>query len=197
MPRSANVRSFEAIRKFKAALVRFEDDAASALASLRMDLDRTIDWIDHDRPRFWQQQLRSGYDKVDNARSALARCRMRTIAGRHPSCVDERVALRKAQRAVEAASQKVEVVRRWKIKLHQETDEYRGHMGLFEQRVYQDLPKMIALVEGMLTALEAYTDTTSSADDASSSSVRPADNQSSNLEAPSQTPAQAPAEEEP
>jgi hypothetical protein len=195
MPRSANVRSFEAIRKFKAALVRFEDDASSALASLRMDLDRTIDWIDHDRPRFWQQQLRSGHDKVDNARSALARCRMRTIAGRHPSCIDEQVALRKAQRAVEAARQKVDVVRHWKIKLHQETDEYRSHVGLFEQRVYQDLPKMIALVEGMLTALEAYASTTTPADD-TSSSQRPAGDPSSNLEAPSPTPAQAPADEE-
>lgn len=156
MSSAANVRSLEAIQRFRAALIRFADEANSALSSLRQDLDRTVEWIDHDRPRYWQQRMRMGADKVDQARSALARCRMRTIAGRHPTCVDEQVALRKAKHEIEVARQKVEVVRRWKIKLHQEADEYRGQIGVFEQRLYQELPRMVALLEGMLGALEAY-----------------------------------------
>lgn len=140
-------------------MIRFADDANSALASLRQDLDRTLEWIDHDRPHYWQQRTRLGHDKVDQARSALARCRLRTMAGRHPTCVDEQVALRKAIREVEMARHKLEVVRRWKIKLHQEADEYRGQIGVFEQRLYQDLPRMVAMLEGMLGALESYVST--------------------------------------
>jgi hypothetical protein len=159
MPQSANVRSLEAIRRFRAALIKFQEEGAATLASLRQELDRTVEWIDHDRPRFWQLQVRKCSDNVDTARSQLSRARMRTIGGHHPSCVEEQIALRRAKQALEVARQKGENVRRWKIKLHQDIEEYRGRIGLFEQCLYRDVPRMLALLEGMLGALEGYVTT--------------------------------------
>jgi hypothetical protein len=42
------------------------------------------------------------------------------------------------------------------IKVRHEADEFRGRMSQLERLIETDLPKMIALLERMLTALESY-----------------------------------------
>jgi hypothetical protein len=156
---SANVRSLDAVRHFRAALVRFEDDAASAMTSLRQELGRTLQWLDHDCPAFWRQELQNCFDRVAEARSHLARRQMMTIAGHRPECIEEKQVLRRAKRDLETAQQKIQIVRQWSIKTHRAADEYVCRIGRVEQTLARDVPTMLALIERILVALEAYVET--------------------------------------
>lgn len=152
----ANVRSLDAIRYFRPALVRFEDEAASAVSAIRQELNRTLDWLDHDCPAYWQQQARRAFDEVAQARSQLMRRKIITVAGHRPDCIEEEKELRKAQRRLETVQQKIQTVRQWSIKAHRAADEHAGDVGQFERALAHDVPQMLALLDRIITALEAY-----------------------------------------
>jgi hypothetical protein len=153
----ANVRSLDAIRYFRPAVVRFDDDVKAALTGLRTELNRTIQWLDHDCPAYWQQQIRNGFDRVAEARTQLSRRQMMTVAGRHPDCIDEKKALSRAKERLELAQEKLRVCRQWSIKAHRAADEYSSRIGRAEQTLSQGVPRMMAILERIVLALEEYT----------------------------------------
>ena len=53
---SANVRSLEAIQAVRAALVVFRDELEQALSMIDLEMRHVLDWLEHDRPRFWRRQ---------------------------------------------------------------------------------------------------------------------------------------------
>jgi hypothetical protein len=152
----ANVRSLDAIRQFRPAVIRFADDVMSALSSLRTELNRTIQWLDHDCPAHWQQQIRNGFDHVAEARTQLSRKSMITVAGHKSDCIDEKKALARAKQQLEFAQQKLQTCKQWSIKAHRASDEYTARIGRAEQAITQEIPRMLALLERMVLALESY-----------------------------------------
>ncbi len=152
----ANVRSLDAIREFRPSVRRFEDDVMSALSMLRTELNRTLQWLDHDCPAYWQQQIRNGYDNVNEARTTLSRKSMMTVAGHRSDCIDEKKALAKAKLNLEFADSKLKLCKQWSIKAHRAADEYTARIGRAEQSLGQGIPKMLALLEKMVLALESY-----------------------------------------
>jgi hypothetical protein len=152
----ANVRSLDAIREFRPAVRRFEDDVMSALSGLRTELNRTLQWLDHDCPAHWQQQIRNGFDHVAEARTTLTRKSMITVAGHRSDCIDEKKALARAKQQLEFAQQKLQLCRQWSIKAHRAADEYTARIGRAEQSLGHGIPKMLALLEKMVLALESY-----------------------------------------
>ncbi len=156
MSDSANVTSIEAIADFKGALLRFEEGAAHALSALQQEIYRALDWLENDRPAYWQEQIRTGHDKVTETRVNYERCRMQTVGGQRPACLEEKEAWRSAKQRLATAQEKLETVRRWTIKVHQEVDEYRGRIGRLQRCIETDVPQMVALLERMLDSLDAY-----------------------------------------
>jgi hypothetical protein len=156
MADSAHVTSTEAIARFEAALVRFGDDAGSALLSLDQQINRALDWLDNEAPAYWRRQIRSCFDEVARTRTAWENCMLRTVAGDRPSCLEEEQAHRAAKRRLEVAVRKPEEVRAWAIKVHREVDEYRGRIGRLRHCLEADVPKTIALLERTRMILEEY-----------------------------------------
>jgi hypothetical protein len=152
----ANVRSLDAIRYFRPAVIRFEDDVSAALTGLRTELNRTLQWLDHECPAYWQQQIRAGFDKVAETRTQLSRKQMITVAGRHSDCIDEKKAHARAKERLEEAQAKLRLCRQWSIKAHRASDEYNARLGRVEQSLSQTLPRMQAILEKIILALEAY-----------------------------------------
>ena len=108
----ANVHSVEAVRDFRGSLQRFGEQATDCLDSLHAQVHRMIDWLEHDRPAYWQQQVRTGYDRMADARQSLQRCQMKTVGDHRPSCIEEKQALARAKARLEYSQHKLEVVRR-------------------------------------------------------------------------------------
>ncbi len=155
MPR-ANVRSLDSVQRFRPKVAQFEEDLAAALTTLRVEINRTLQWIDHDCPQYWQNQVRTGFDRVAEARTQLTRKSMITVAGHRSECIDEKKALAKAKQNLELAQQKVQACRQWSIKAHHAADEYTARVGRVEQTVGKGLPRIKMMLDRMIAALEDY-----------------------------------------
>jgi hypothetical protein len=176
MPISANVRSVSSIEDFRGSLGRFQEEAAGTISSLRQEVNRFLDYIEHDRPAFWRQEMRKAFDEVAKARSELNRKQIVTVAGHKAECIEEKQALERAKRRLEMAQQKIEICRQWNTKAHDAADEYNASLGRLDQYLGNEVPKMFALLERILVTLEAYTSTAPPAAEASAgdSAARPA-----------------------
>jgi hypothetical protein len=155
MPR-ANVRSLDSVQRFRPKVAKFEEDLGAALTSLRQEINRMLQWLDHDCPSYWQNQVRMGFDRVAEARTTLMRKQMITVAGHRAECIDEKKALAKAKENLDTAQQKVQACRQWSIKAHRAADEYTARVGRVEQHVGKSLPRIKVMLDRMSAALESY-----------------------------------------
>ncbi len=155
-PGNANVQSVDALRDVRLSLIAFGERASSALGELRSKIDRTLAWLQQDRPMYWREQERRAYDGVASARIAYETCRMRTVGGRHSECIEEKVAFQRAKVRLEFCQHKIEVVLRWTIEAGRQVDEYRGRSGPLKRRIDEEIPNVVAMLSRMIDALEAY-----------------------------------------
>ena len=154
---TANVRSIEAIRDFRVALLIFQQNVNDALMSMQEQVYSALEWIENDRPRHWHQQELKAFDQISEARIALETARMRkSMDDFRPSLIEEKQALRDAKDRLAYCQEKVRIVKAMSIKVRHEADEFRGRMSQLERLIETDLPNSIALLERMLTALESY-----------------------------------------
>jgi hypothetical protein len=152
----ANVRSLDSVQRFRPKVSKFEEDLAAALTSLRQEINRMLQWLDHDCPSYWQNQVRLGFDRVAEARTTLMRKQMITVAGHRAECIDEKKALAKAKQNLDIAQEKVQACRQWSIKAHRAADEYTARVGRVEQHVGKSLPRIKVMLDRMIAALESY-----------------------------------------
>ena len=154
---NANVKSFEAIRDFRAALIVFQGRVLDSLSSMQEEVFQALDYVENDRPRYWKEQVRNAFDEIAQARVVLEQAKMRKeIAGNRASLIEEKAAVRDAKTHLQKCQEKVEIVRMAGITLHHEADEFMGRMSQLQRLVETDIPKMCGLMERMLDALEKY-----------------------------------------
>ena len=154
---TANVRSIEAVRDFRVALLTFQQNVSDALTSMQEQVYSALDWMENDRPRHWHQKELQALDQISEARIALEGARMRkSMDDYRPSLIEEKQALKDAKDRLTFCQEKMQIVKAMCIKVRHEADEFRGRMSQLERLLETDLPKMVALLELMLTALESY-----------------------------------------
>ena len=156
MSGKVQVTSIEALQEFAPALAMMQEELKGVLSAIQIEMQRAIGWIESDRPRYWQSQLKRAFDKVAETRTALTTCQMRTVAGRHPSCIEEKVAHAAAKRRLEFCQEQIELVKRWGVKLHHEADELRGRTAGIQRLAESDLTKSMALLANVVESLERY-----------------------------------------
>jgi hypothetical protein len=156
MAELAHVLSIPAVRDFQAALRRFRQELALSCETLTTEIQRGVAWIEYDRPAYWSAQTRKAFDGVAETRTRLNTCQLRTVAGRRPSCIEEKQAYEQARRRLQHCQEQVRRVQQWALKIHRESDEFRGRMARVRRLLDSDLPQMDALLERTLNALEGY-----------------------------------------
>ncbi|MCA8992354.1 MAG: hypothetical protein KDA88_10265 [Planctomycetaceae bacterium] len=154
----ANIRDIQVVREFRAAILEFIDEANSALEVMAMELQRAMAWVEQDRPHYWTNQIRRGFDQVAETRTSLNRCKMRTVAGQRSSCIEEKQAYEKAKQRLQHCQEQIETVKRWSVKLRHEGDEFRGRLAGLRRLIETEMPKACALLEKTAEILEAYAD---------------------------------------
>jgi len=153
---SANVRSIDAVRDFRAAALVFQEEARGALEAIRMELLRAFEWIEHDRPHYWEGQIRRAFELVSQTRSQLETCLMRTVAGHRPTCIEEKQAHAAARRRLEHCREQLDRVKKWTVRLHHDANEFRGRLAGLQRTLEQDLPRLLALLQRTAQILEQY-----------------------------------------
>ena len=157
-PMNANVHSVDAIKDVRMALVKFQERATTAMGDLRQKIDRTVAWLELDRPNYWREQERRAYDLVASTRVALETCKLRTVAGRRSDCIEEKKAFERAKMRMECVREKQQAVKKWMVQAGREANEYRSRTSNFQRTLENDVPLMIAQLGRMIDAIEAYSE---------------------------------------
>ena len=154
--RNANITSTDVLRALKLAIQQFEFETSSALATLELEGRRPVEWIEHDRSRYWPREVRKASDDLSEARIALNRCELAITPEDKRSCIDERKALEKAKRRLRLAESKVLAVQRWRLKIKKDAETLQVHISKLKRFLELDLPGAIAALERMSASLEHY-----------------------------------------
>lgn len=153
--RAANITSIEAIRAFATALMAFEDGAEDAAVQMEIEARRAVTWID-ELSMYWPKEVRKASDAVSEARISLEKCELTINAEDRRSCIDEKKALEKAKRRLRLSEEKVQAVRRWKMQIRKEVEEFQVQISKLRQFLESDLVRSIASLKRMSEALDQY-----------------------------------------
>ena len=153
---TANVHSTAAIQDFRAALAHFMFRAQDAILSVELAARGAQEWLEHDQHDFWQRENRRRGEALVVAKTELARCKASKVFGHTPDCMDQKMAVRRAQAAVEEAEEKIGLVRNWTQELRHTIEEYKGRTQQFSNFLEGDLYQALALLDRVVASLESY-----------------------------------------
>jgi signal transduction histidine kinase len=151
---SAQVHSLELLKRLHAVLARFGVDAEAALGQAAMDVLHVHNTL-ADRLKYWQQQVYKRQEDVNRARSDLTFARA-IHDGKTIGCVEQELALRKAQERLREAEGKVVTVRRWQQALPEQIKDYEGPARTLTGFLEADLRQALVLLQDKIATLEAY-----------------------------------------
>src|SRR5262245_16383867 len=143
----ASVKSIDAIREFRAAVVEFAQEARSALVDVELEVRRSQEWLMETQPAYWQNEVRKSYDAINDAKQELHRAGMRTLpGGETPSCMEEKKAVDRAQRRLAHAQEKLERTREWARAEQHEISEYEGRAMQLGNLLDGMIPKALSFL---------------------------------------------------
>ncbi|MBN1910138.1 MAG: hypothetical protein JW818_10395 [Pirellulales bacterium] len=157
---SAKLTSIDAVRELATALVVFGEAVTAALDNLAQDVRRGSEWIHHERPSYWNQEVRCSRERVGEARLELERAlTFRRIAEQRPSCREEQAVLEAAKRRLRTAEEKQQVLKHWQHAVDHGMRELHGAQQPLAVWLQTQLPRALASLKQMAEALEAYAET--------------------------------------
>src|SRR5438552_6386447 len=128
----AHVESVDALKDFRAALWKFTETANQSLSEAEADLQRTLNWLEHDARTYWQGQIRLRTKDLARAREALAaKTAISRKDGTKPRAIEEQNAVTKVKHQIEDAEKKLEKVKQYAKLFQREALQYRGLMQRF------------------------------------------------------------------
>jgi hypothetical protein len=157
MANAARVHQIDALRQFKADLLKFAQDAQAALDDANGEIQRTVQWLERDQRAHWLGQRRIRHDRVEQCKEALRLKKLyKDSSGRFPNPVDEERALARAKAELEEAQRKILAVERWTTQLHKEILLYKGSIQGIATTLSSDVPVAAAQLEQWWQVLQSY-----------------------------------------
>jgi hypothetical protein len=152
----AYIQNTDAIEATRAALAKFAHQVGDGLAEVEAEMRRMLDWLEHDRPRYWKNAVREAWDGVEQAKQSLHRCLMYPIGDERPSCTEERQALKQAEARLAYCQEKAERLKGWCRELRHELFEYEGRIAQLKEITDIDVAQSVALLGKILDRVAEY-----------------------------------------
>ncbi|HEX8524359.1 MAG TPA: hypothetical protein VF669_19040 [Tepidisphaeraceae bacterium] len=154
---SANVSSIDALRSFRAALIKFAESANYAITDADADVRGTLIWLERDQSVYWKNQIRKRHEALERAREALRHKELyKAPHGGRASVVDEQKMVAKCKAALAEAEQKLANVKKSILRLTKAQSEFIGQIQRLGTAVQSDLPAAIADLDRMVRLLDEY-----------------------------------------
>jgi len=154
--RSARIRSPEIIKRFRHRYVEFDEQARTALETITNDVRSVSGWLQREQLRYWEREFRKRHDQMKEAWREYVNARYSDRRTGKPSCVDERKAWERAKRRRAEAQAKIDLVKRWMVRLDQEVEKLLPRCHRFDEMIARLTPKALARLDHMLDHLEDY-----------------------------------------
>lgn len=155
MAEAVTVRSVDAVEQFRRKLLVFVAKAKPLVSDTFDDVCRTRDWLQTDRRLHWENQLRRRKQALQEAEEKYFGARLSTL---REVTSAELMAVRRAKAAVEAAEEKLRVIKRWTAEFEHSVWPLLKQLEQLETSVTQDLPKACRFLADIVKALDAYRD---------------------------------------
>jgi len=153
MPGQAQITSVEAIESFRADLVVYLAQMKPVLDEVTSEVLHTRSWLQDDRRRFWQQELRARSRRLEDARQELFNA---SISIMNDSKSFQQMAFQKAQRGVRDVEEKLVVIKKWDRELDDKTAPLVKQMEQLHGFLGVEMAKAVAYLDQVLKALAAY-----------------------------------------
>lgn len=154
MSDAAKVKSVDALREFREALLTFIDDCRNALTAVEMENRRNNEFVAHTQKFYWANEVKRRREKMNEIRGELHR---KKLSGGNETEAKE--AVRVANARLRESEEKVEIVKKAAPILQHAIDEYLGLARPLGDMLTGDLEKALAKLENMANALEKYLST--------------------------------------
>jgi hypothetical protein len=154
---SANVSSIDALRAFRAAMIKFAESVDSAVTDADADVRFTLTWLERDQSVFWKNQVRKRHEALERAKEALRHKELfKSPHGGRPSVVEEQKVVARCKAALEQAEQKLLNVKRSIHRLHKQMTEFQGQIQRLASAAQSDVPAAVADLDRMVARLDEY-----------------------------------------
>ena len=153
---SADIRSPEVIRRFRARFVAFDEQAAIALGALSGDIGSTQQWLTGEQLPYWRLQFRRRHEEMKDAWRDYVNARYGDRRMGKPSSVDERKIWERAKQRRAEAEEKILVVEGWIAALEREANRLMPPCRRFDAVLLDRAPKALARLDHMLDHLDEY-----------------------------------------
>ncbi len=155
MPESANVKSLDALRDFRVALIDFIDKAKRATSSAESEISHMHIWIGHTQLMYWKGTIRRAEEKLSQAKSELFRATISQPDNpRGPT--DQIKLVRRRKEEIAAAQRKLQNTKRWGRILEHENHEYRSAMTPLTASLDGELQKAVVKIDNAINSIELY-----------------------------------------
>lgn len=153
MAEQANVSSIDALEAFRADLIQFVEKARVALEDAEGEVRRTRSWLDVDRTGHWTAQAKLRLKQLEQAEAEFYNARITRPTESHSF---HKLAVAKAQRRVEEAQEKLQVIKRWRMQFDNHTTPLLRQLDSAFFLVGNHLPKGIHVLGESIKALQDY-----------------------------------------
>lgn len=155
MAASANVRSVEALKRFRGALLRFCETASRSLGEADSEITRAVDWVEQTQGSHWRREIKTRTEDIASARTAVFRRENRSLS-ETPGATEERKNLTTARVRLRDAEERTRTVKTWSRRLREEADRYHARVERLSSAVHTELPEAAVRLTRMIESLEAY-----------------------------------------
>ena len=156
MSSQAEVHSIEALKDFRVSLALYLDDTLAALGAVEAEVRRTVQWLQQDRPYYWQDQIKRRREEVAAAKAEVFRRKLQKKPDYSPSMSEPMEILRRAEASLADAEKRLSLVRKWQPLLNQAILEYHGSIQRIKNLAGADLPRALIVLGRIVDALEDY-----------------------------------------
>ena len=156
MAGSAHINSPEVILTFRNHYVKFDEECRQAVAGVRSDCHRVLQWLQHEQLQFWRTELRKCEQLVEETRSAYLLARFGAESYRKTSYVDEQKIFRKAEQRKADAENHIRAIKKWSPLLAAQAQKLMGPVDALSTTLDTGTPRTLARLDFLVRSLEEY-----------------------------------------
>jgi hypothetical protein len=153
MEQRAQVTSVEAIEAFRSCLIVYLTKAKPTLEEVMNEVLRTRNWLQNDQRVHWEKEIKLKRRDLEQAEAELFSARLSKVS---QSYALQQMAAQRAQRAVQAAEDKLRLLKKWDRELENRSEPLLKLVEQLHGYLATDMVRATAFLTEMIKTLQAY-----------------------------------------
>lgn len=153
MAEGAHVKSIEVLESFRASLIVYLSKARPALDDVGAGVVRMRLWVQEDRRRHWEGEIRRRQRALEQAQQELFSARLSNL---REVTLTQQKAVQRAQQSIREAEARLERVRHWGRDFENRTSPLLKHLEQLSTFLCNDMSRATASLTEAIRVLEVY-----------------------------------------